>query len=549
MPNESNRRDFLKTIGFGIASLAMPGCTAAAKRFAGETSADRPNIVLIMADDMGYSDLGCYGGEIQTPNLDRLAASGIRFTQFYNTARCCPTRASLMTGLYPHQTGMGWMTAADLGYPGYSGDLNNKCVTIAEVLKQAGYSTYITGKWHLTYDGYQDGPKHNWPCQRGFDRFYGTIAGSGSYFKPDKLTKNNTRIYAPDEGHYYTDAISNYAADFITEHDQLNGDKPFFLYVAYTCPHWPLHAKQKDIEKYKGKYLKGWDVLRAERHKRMLKMGIVDKAWPITPRDENVQAWDNIEPAERKLWDLRMAVYAAQIDCMDQGIGRTISALEKTGKLNNTLIMFLSDNGGCAEDITRGKEELELLGTDDSFESYRSPWANVSNTPFRLYKKSVHEGGIATPLIIHWPRRIKACGELHHQPGHVIDIMPTCLEIAGATYPRKYKGKRIIPLEGKSLVPAFDNKAIEREAIYFEHEANRAIRVGKWKLVAKGIDGPWELYDLEADRTELNDLAQKFPERTKKMAVMWQGWAKRTNVLPLDDRGWTERLQADKKKR
>ncbi|GAF72605.1 unnamed protein product, partial [marine sediment metagenome] len=259
------RRDFLKVIGLGAASLAVPGCTAGIQRLAGETSRNRPNIVLIMADDMGYSDIGCYGGEIQTPNLDKLAANGLRFTQFYNTARCCPTRASLMTGLYPHQTGMGWMTAADLGHYGYRGDLNNKCVTIAEVLNKFGYSTYMTGKWHLTYDKYWDGPKHSWPRQRGFDRFYGTISGGGSYFNPKVLTRDNTRIKAPSENYYYTDAISGNAARFITEHNQSKSDEPFFLYVAYTSPHWPLHAKPDDIAKYKGKYMKGWDTLRAER--------------------------------------------------------------------------------------------------------------------------------------------------------------------------------------------------------------------------------------------------------------------------------------------
>jgi arylsulfatase len=502
-----------------------------------------------MADDMGYSDLGCYGGEIQTLNLDKLAADGLRFTQFYNTARCCPTRASLMTGLYPHQTGMGWMTAANLGHKGYTGDLNKECVTIAEVLKQAGYSTYMTGKWHLTYDKYWDGPKHSWPRQRGFERFYGTIAGGGSYFKPKALTRDNTRIQAPDEGYYYTDAISDNAVKFIKEHDQSKADKPFFLYVAYTCPHWPLHAKPEDIAKYRGKYIKGWDTVRDERHKRMMEMGLVKKDWLITPRDKKVKAWDEVDQAKKELWDLRMAVYAAQIDCMDQGIGRIVSAVDRAGKLDNTLIVFLSDNGGCAEGISRKDKDIELLGTDDSFESYHINWANASNTPFRLYKHWVHEGGIATPLIAHWPARIKSRGELRHQPGHVIDIMATCIDIGDVKYPRQYQGNKIIPIEGKSLTPAFDNKPIKREALYWEHESNRAIRIGKWKLVARDKTGPWELYDLESDRTELNDISGKYPARAKKMAAMWQSWAERSNVLPLDNRGWYERIEADKKKK
>ena len=548
MNKQIKRREFLKAMGLGGASLVIPGCSTTIPLTC-NTFENRPNIVLIMADDMGYSDLGCYGGEIQTPNLDKLAADGLRFTQFYNTARCCPTRASLMTGLYPHQTGMGWMTAANLDHKGYTGDLNKECVTIAEVLKQAGYSTYMTGKWHLTYDKYLDGPKHSWPRQRGFERFYGTIKGGGSYFKPDKLTDNNTRIQAPDEDYYYTDAISDNAVKFITEHRQSKGNEPFFLYVAYTCPHWPLHARPEDIAKYRGKYLKGWDTVRGERHKRMIEMGLVKKDWSITPRDKKVKAWDEVDQAKKELWDLRMAVYAAQIDCMDQGIGRIVSAVEQAGKLDNTLIVFLSDNGGCAEGISRKDKDIELLGTDDSFESYHINWANASNTPFRLYKHWVHEGGIATPLIAHWPARIKSRGELRHQPGHVIDIMATCIDIGNTKYPRQYQGNKIIPIEGKSLTPAFDNKTIKREALYWEHESNRAIRIGKWKLVAKGKDGPWELYNLESDRTELNDVSGKYPARTKKMATMWQSWAERSNVLPLDDRGWYERIEADRKKK
>ncbi|MHC4720899.1 MAG: sulfatase-like hydrolase/transferase [Planctomycetota bacterium] len=541
-----SRREFLKAMGLGAASLAMPGC-------GGETTGqlicvprDRPNIVVIMADDMGYSDIGCYGGEISTPNLDRLAANGLRFTQFYNTARCCPTRASLLTGLYAHQAGMGWMTAANLGHESYRGDLNNRCVTIAEVLGGAGYSTYMSGKWHVTYDKYFDGPKHSWPCQRGFDRFYGTLSGGGNYFDPRALTRDNTRIKAPAEGYYYTDAISDNAVKFIKEHDLSKGDEPYFLYVAYTSPHWPLHAKPHDIERYRGKYIKGWDALRAERHKRMIEMGLVEREWEITPRDEKVRMWEDVEAGRKELWDLRMAVYAAQIDCMDQGIGRIVSTVAKTGNLNNTLIMFLSDNGGCAEGISRKEKDIKLLGTGDSFESYRINWANASNTPFRLYKHWVHEGGIATPLVVHWPAQIKRGGQLRHQVGHVIDLMATCVDVAGAKYPSKYKGKKITPMEGKSLVPVFDDEPIEREAIYWEHEGNRAIRVGKWKLVAKGVEGKWELYDLEADRTELNDLAGRYPARTKEMGAMWDSWARRAHVLPLDGRGWGERIEADK---
>jgi len=564
------RRDFLKTIGLGAASLVLPGCAGASERFSGKRPADKPNIILIMVDDMGYSDIGCYGGEISTPNLDGLAAGGLRFTQFYNTARCCPTRASLMTGLYPHQAGVGHMMS-DRGLDGYRGDLNNRCVTIAEVLKQSGYSTYMSGKWHVTKHRGPDGPKYNWPRQRGFDRFFGTIHGAGSFYDPCSLTRDNTQIPPGSDDFYYTNAISDNAVKFVREHaarvPAKRGPNPFFMYVAYTAPHWPMHALPRDIAKYKGRYARGWDALRAERHRRMIEMGIVQSKWKLTDRDSRVPPW---EQAENKQWhQRRMEVYAAMVDCLDQGIGRIVSELRKADDFENTLIFFLADNGGCAEEYgSRGpikpdpSKEIPLKPMDknalqrdmqpkvtrdgrpvrtgegvmpgpaDTYIAYGRPWANASDTPFRLYKHWVHEGGIATPLIVHWPRRIKARDGLRHQPGHLIDIMATCIDVAGTEYPSSYNSHEIIPLEGKSIVPAFADKPIKREAIYWEHEGNRAIRVGKWKLVAKGKKGPWELYDLEADRTETDNLAAVHPDRVKQMATMWQHWAERANVLP-----------------
>ncbi len=557
------RRDFLKTMGLTAAALTMPGCTSVFQSLAGKGK--RPNIILIMADDMGYSDIGCYGGEIHTPNLDRLAAGGLRFTQFYNTARCCPTRASLITGLYQHQTGVGHMMN-DRGYDGYRGDLNNRCVTIAEVLKQAGYSTYMSGKWHVTRHRGPDGPKYNWPRQRGFDRFFGTIHGAGSYYDPCSLTRDNTQIPPDSDDFYYTNAISDNAVKFIREHDS---DKPFFMYVAYTAPHWPMHALPRDIAKYKGRYARGWDALRAERHERMIKIGIVKSEWKITPRDSAVPPW---EQAENKQWyQRRMEVYAAMVDCLDQGIRRIVSELRKSGSFENTLIFFLADNGGCAEEYgSRGPIKPDLLkeiplkpmdknelqpdmqpkvtrdgrpvrtgegvmpGPADTYIAYGRPWANASNTPFRLYKHWVHEGGIATPLIAHWPSHINAPGELRHQPGHLIDIMATCIDVADAKYPSRYKGRKITPMEGKSLLPAFDNRPIERQALYWEHEGNRAIRKGRWKLVSK-YPGRWELYDIEADRTELNNLADKYPELVRELTAMYNAWAKRSFVRP-----WSE---------
>jgi arylsulfatase len=554
------RRDFLKALGLGAAAIGLPGCKTGAGVSA--QSSGRPNIVLIMSDDMGFSDIGCYGGEIDTPNLNALAAGGLRFTQFYNTARCCPTRASLMTGLYQHQAGVGHMMG-DRGSPGYRGDLNNRCVTIAEVMKLAGYGTYMAGKWHVTPHIKPEGPRHNWPLQRGFDRFFGTIHGAGSFYDPNSLTLDNKQI-PPWQGFYYTNAISDYAARFVEEHD---GDTPFFMYVAYTAAHWPMHALEKDIAKYKGRYRKGWDTLRAERHEREKEMGLVDPEWELTPRDERVPAWDD---ETMKEWnERRMEVYAAMVDNMDQGIGRIIEAIRRKGQLDNTLILFLQDNGGCAEEygsrgavkpdpskpvelkpmkpgelqtrmqptVTRDGRPVRtgrgvMPGPADTYIAYGKGWANASNTPFRLYKHWVHEGGISTPLICHWPKGIDANGELRHQPGHLIDIMATCVDVAGAQYPRQFKGNDIQPMEGRSLVPAFAGRAIQRpQGLYWEHEGNRAVRLGKWKLVSKHPGG-WELYDLERDRTEMHDLSAEHPEKMRELKALYKAWADRCGVRP-----------------
>ncbi len=533
----------------------------------------RPNIIVILSDDMGYSDLGCYGSEIETPNLDRLAANGLRFTQFYNTARCCPTRASLLTGLYPHQTGVGHMMA-DRGKAGYRGDLNQNCVTVAEALRPAGYRTYAVGKWHVTKaaQAKSEAEKHNWPLQRGFDRYYGTIHGAGSYFDPSALTRDNTVItaandpeYQPAE-YYYTDAISDHAVRFIREHARDHADKPFLLYVAYTAAHWPMHAKKTDIAKYRGRYDAGYEPVRAARWARQKQLGVIDPRWSISKLDGD---WAQVK--NREFETRCMEVYAAMVDCMDQGIGRLVAELRLQQQLDNTLILFLQDNGGCAETNGRsgeftprpdkptlpamGKDDVQvgsapkqtrdgypvrqgygvMPGPRDTFIAYGRSWANVSNVPFREYKHWVHEGGISTPLIAHWPAGIAAAmrNRLVSSPGHVIDIMATCVDLAGAQYPARREGERIHPLEGVSLRPAFRGQEIRRDQpIFFEHEGNRAVRDGKWKLVAKGPGGPWELYDLEADRTETCDLAARQPARVKKLADKWEAWARRASVIP-----------------
>jgi arylsulfatase A-like enzyme len=516
----------------------------------------RPNIVLILNDDMGYSDLGCYGGEVQTPTLDRLARDGLRFSQFYNTARCSPSRASLLTGLHPHQTGIGILTY-DSGPEGYAGNLNQRCVTIAEVLKSGGWRTYMSGKWHVSSNLKQ--PTDSWPMQRGFDRFFGTIIGAGSFYDPNTLTRGNANAEAEAraDGFFYTDAISDQAAAYIRDHAATHPDEPFFEYVAYTAPHWPLHAHDEDIAKYKGRFDAGWDALRDERLDRLVADGLLAPQWRLSPRDPSQPAWSE---AEHKGWLLRcMEVYAAQIDRMDQGIGRIVQALEDTGRLDDTLIIFLADNGACAEDIPEGVSIEELVdklmiarehtrdgrpvrignnvdvmpGPEDTYQSYGTAWANLSNTPFRLYKHWIHEGGIATPLIFHWPEGITQRGAIRHTPGYLPDIMATIVDVTGVAYPQAYAGREVLPLEGQSLAPAFDVDIAERAPMFWEHEGNAAVRIGDWKLVRK-FPGAWELYDLQADRTELNDLAATHPELVEDMAAQYEAWAQRCGVKPRE---------------
>jgi arylsulfatase len=502
----------------------VPGAAASASA----DEAKQPNIVVILADDLGYSDLGCYGSEIKTPNLDRLAANGLRFTNFFNTARCCPSRAALLTGLYSHQAGVGHMVQSS-GQPGYQGELNRNCVTIAEALRPARYRTYMVGKWHISREDHLKTPHPSWPLGRGFDRYFGTLNGAGSYYRPTTLTRDNTPIEAPKTGFYYTDALADNAVQFLEDHKKQHADQPFFLYTAFTSPHWPLHALKEDIDRYRGKYREGWDALRESRYRRMKELGILDAKWAVPPSDG--PAWAKVPEDKKDEFDLRMAVYAAQVDRMDQGIGRIVAALERTGALENTLILFMADNGGCAEEIERGQPG-GIIGEDSSFTSYGRGWATSSNSLLRLYKHWVHGGGVSSPLVVHWPRGISAHGELRKQPGHLIDVMATCVELSGATYPKEFAGNKITPLEGKSLVGAFADRPIEREAIYWEHEGNKAVLAGKYKLVAQFPKG-WELYDLEADRTEARDLAKQEPQRVAELSALWQRWAERAQVLPL----------------
>lgn len=525
-------RRWLGALAVLMAALGLAHTTARA------ADAPRPNIVLILVDDMGYSDIAPYGGEIETPHLTRLAEGGLRFTDFHNTGRCCPTRASLLTGLYPHQTGVGHMMD-DRGTDGYRGDLNRRCVTIAEVLKSAGYATYMAGKWHVTRFTGPEGPKHNWPLQRGFDRYLGTITGAGNYWAPKTFTRDNMQLDEEfPEGFYYTDAIADQTAQYIREHCRSRAEQPFFCYVAFTAPHWPLHAHEEVIRRYRGRYLIGWDKLRQERFARQKAMGLAQESWELSPRMPGLPAWDELDEQQKDQMDLLMSIYAAMITEMDAGVGQIVAALKETGTLNETVIFFLSDNGGCAEGGALGSLGLRQPGArpggPDSHPMLGGCWANANNTPFRWWKHYVHEGGAATPLIVHWPAGIDAKhnGSFRRQPGHLIDIMPTCVELCGAAYPRQFAGHEILPLEGRSLLPAFDNLPLQREAIYFEHEGHCAVLVGNWKLVSLDRGQTWELYDLSRDRAELHDLAAAEPERVNQMAAQWFTWAKRTQVIP-----------------
>ena len=529
-----DRRSFFQSIG----GAALAGCAVSRERAAIE----RPNIVIIMADDMGFSDIGSYGGEISTPNLDALAANGLRFREFYNAGRCCPTRASLLTGVYSHQAGVGHMVG-DLGSPSYQGHLNDRCVTIAEVLREAGYATLMSGKWHVGES------RPHWPLDRGFDEYFGLISGGSNYFKLDsarQMASGNDPWVPPDDGSFYmTDAFTDNAVRFLEE--QGGKPDPFFLYLAYTAPHWPLHAKPEDIAKYKGRYDGGWEALREERFARQAETGIRSGSWALSPRDRDVPSWD--EAQDKALWARRMEVYAAMIDCLDQGVGRVVQAIRDLGKLDNTLILFLSDNGGCHEsaNIEQGTprntwaDPNAMPGGPDSFDGYDRPWANASNTPLRMFKSWVHEGGISSPLICHWPAGIRVpSGSVTDAPGHVIDLMATCVDLAGARYPSERDGKAIIPLEGESLRPVFETgERAGHQAIFWEHQGNRAVRMGRWKLVSKRVPssraaGPWELYDIAADRAELRDLSSEMPGKVSGMESAWLRWGARVGWVPFD---------------
>jgi arylsulfatase A-like enzyme len=520
---------------------------AGAAVMAAATPAKRPNILLILADDLGYSDLGCYGGEIATPNIDRLASGGVRFTQLYNNARCCPSRAALLTGQHPHKVGMGNMVGGQArgGFPGYTGRVSASARFLPAVLRDSGYTTVMSGKWHLGQPG---------PIERGFDEFYGMLHGFDSFWDATKYTRLPAGRPAArtDDPFYATDAITDNALSFLSSARQAPS-KPWFLYLAYNSPHFPLHAPKDLIDKYEKVYERGWDTIREQRFARMRRLGLIDPRWEMSPRsvvgpnrvsdlngwaDKQNPAWQTIPADRQKDLARRMAIFAAMVDRMDQNIGRVIRDLEAKQELDDTLILFSSDNGACAEwdpwgfdkqsgpdNILHKGEQLNEMGQPGSYHSYGSGWANTCNTPWRLYKHYTHEGGISSPTIVHWrtgPKMRK--GGINNQPWHFIDVLPTLAAVAGANAPPE--------CAGVNMAPMFEGKAVRRGPLFWEHEGSRAVRDGKWKITAVYPTGRWELYDIEADRTEQHDLAAKYPDRVKHMASQWERWAKENYAIP-----------------
>ena len=478
-----------------------------------------PNIVLMMADDLGFSDIGCYGSEIPTPNLDRLAATGIQFGNFTNTSRCCPSRASLMTGLYSHQAGLGGMTNAGKG-PGYQGQLSADVTTLPERLKQCGYTTAMVGKWHMTLSNtINDGPNGSWPLQRGFDRFYGSMEGAKNYFRPTWLFDGQSEVKEFDKGFYYTDAVSTRAADWIRE--QPFGS-PLFLYVAFYAPHFPLQALSSVIGKYRGKYLIGWDKLRLQRFANQKKLGIVPLAAKLADRSADVPAWDELNKTQCDELDLRMATYAAQVEMLDRGVGRILDAVEQSGRSNNTLVIFLSDNGAASSGGAFGAGAKVKIGKRNApvRTTYGKGWATLSNTPYREHKANTHEGGVMAPLIISWPQRIQSGQPPRFDKAHIIDLAPTCVFAAGAKVDdAEFEGGDLLQWQRGA-----------EDALFYEHGKSRAVRQGEWKLVNKAKSQQWELYNLKTDPTEKDNLAVSQGDRVERLKALWLRWAERCHV-------------------
>jgi arylsulfatase A-like enzyme len=557
---QSRKMSFPNPLNLVALAICVFSSLAASSVAVGASDSARPNIVLILVDDLGYSDLGCYGGEIETPNIDRLAQNGVRMTQLYNSARCCPTRASLMTGLYPHQTGVGFMTA-DNGKPGYRGFLNDRCVTTASLLQTAGYKTYLSGKWHLRGAGDLECT----PTNRGFDEFYGPFRDYASFYREDlyfRLPEGREPIEQSSDSFYATNAITDYALHFLD--DARKNAKPYYLYLAYNAPHFPLQAPVELIDKYAEEYEKGWDHIREERFAKMMASGLIPKNFDLSERGlvpevpnrnkdskyfgQQIPAWDSLDHDRQKDLARRMATFAAMIEIVDRNVGRVVEDLKANGELENTCIFFLSDNGACAEwdpygfdddpypqnKLYKG-DELKEIGQKGTFHSYGTAWANASNAPFSSYKHYTYEGGISSPAIVHFPSSVKASGSINRETQHVMDVAATILDLVSTfsrahQYPEKWKGETLYPIEGQSLLPLIEGRATSSRPLYFEHEGNRGVRDGKWKLVWTNYEKQWELYDIQKDRTETRNIARSHPNKVANLSKQWHVWAERCLV-------------------
>lgn len=499
--------------------------------FAQNKQNSKPNIIIILADDMGFSDIGCFGGEIPTPNLDKLASKGIRLNSFYNTGRCCPSRASLLTGVYPQEAGVGYMVEAVENNPAYQGFLNRETITFAENMKDAGYFTAIAGKWHV---GHQAGQG---PHERGFMRSLAAPVGGFMYTGQPRaqifLNGNETKagIDIP-KNQYVTDLWTEYGLKFIDEAQA--SQKPFLLYLAHNAPHFPLQAPAEDIAKFKGKYMAGWEKLRKERYEKQISMNLLGQKYELPPINPKVPAWESLSETEKDRYDTMMAIYAAMVSHLDESIGKLVKELEEKGILDNTLILFFSDNGGNAESGIKGITQGDTLGNRNSNVFLGQCWAELNNTPLWLYKHHTSEGGIASPFIAHWPKGIssKLHGKVIDTPAHLVDIMPTLLDLGNGTYPTTYLGNAIKAQRGTSLKPLFDGKKLNRQQpIYWEHEGNRAIRIGDWKAVSN-ITEPWQLYNMKTDRTELHDLSESEPAILKDLIAKYDSWYENVGARP-----------------